>query len=102
MTSMKWDELTPEERLLAEQMIVNYRELNQACDAAADGTVVDVCEKMALQQGRELTRRTIEIALHQQAHEVEKKGRRVGRAAAEGTAVIAAARPASSPPPPAR
>jgi hypothetical protein len=99
MTNVKWDELTPEERLLAEQMILNYRELNQTCDAAADGTVLEVCEKMALQQGWELTRRTIEVALQQQAHEVEKKERRVGRAAAESTAVLAAASPASSPPP---
>jgi hypothetical protein len=83
MAGMNWDQMTPEERLIAEQAVLNFRELNQACDAAADGTVLDVCETLAMQQGRELTRRAIETALHEQADAVEKKGRRPGPAAAE-------------------
>jgi len=78
---MDWDQMTPEERLIAEQAVLNFRELNKACDAAADGTVLNVCEKLAMQQGRELIRRTMEVTLNQQAAEVEKKGRRVGPAA---------------------
>lgn len=81
MTGMDWDQMTPEERLIAEQAVLNFRELNKACDAAADGTVLNVCEKLAMQQGRELIRRTMEVTLNQQAAEVEKKGRRVGRVA---------------------
>jgi hypothetical protein len=81
MTGMNWDELTAEERLLAEQAVLNFRELNKAGHAAADGTVLGVCEKLAIEQGRELTRRMLEASLHQQAAAVEKKGRRVGRAA---------------------
>lgn len=81
MTGMDWDQMTPEERLIAEQAVLNFRELNKACDAAADGTVLNVCEKLAMQQGRELIRRTMEVTLNQQAAEVEKKGRRVGPAA---------------------
>ena len=83
MTGMNWDDLTPNERLLAEQAILNFRELNKACDAAADGTVLNTCETLAMQQGRELIRRTIEVTLNEQAQAVEKKGRRPGRAPAE-------------------
>ena len=78
-----WDELSAEERLLAEQAVLNFRELNKACDEAVDGTVLDVCEKLAMRQGREAIRRTIETALNRQAGEVEKKGRRAGRARAD-------------------
>lgn len=90
MAGMRWDELTPEERLLAEQAVLNFRELNKAGDAAADGTVLNVCERLVVEQGRELTRRMLEASLHEQAHAVEKsslsasapnKGRRPGRAA---------------------
>lgn len=81
MAGMDRDQMTPEERLIAEQAVLNFRELNKACDAAADGTVLNVCEKLAMQQGRELIRRTMEVTLNQQAAEVEKKGHRVGRAA---------------------
>jgi hypothetical protein len=55
--------------------------LDKACKAAADGTVLNVCEKLALKQGRELIRRTIEVTLNEQAAAVEKKGGRPGRAA---------------------
>ncbi len=73
MAGMNWDAMTAEERLLAEQMVLNFRELNLACDAAADGVVLGVCETLALRQGRELMRRTIEVSLHLQKGEVEKK-----------------------------
>ena len=92
---MIWDDLTPEERLLAEQTILNFRELNKAGHAAADGTVLNVCEKLAVARGRELTRKMLEASLHEQAQEVEKKGRRPGRAPAAGSVGIGAARPAS-------
>ncbi len=92
MAGMNWDQMTPEERLIAEQAVLNFRELNKVCDAAADGTVRDTCETLAIQQGRELVRRTIEVTLSQQAREVEtsslpasalNEGRRPGRAPAE-------------------
>ena len=66
--------------MLAEQTVLNFRELNKAGDAAADGTVLNVCERMAIEQGRELTRRMLEATLNEQARAVEKKGRRRGRA----------------------
>lgn len=90
MAGMNWDDLTSEERLLAEQAVLNFRELNKAGHAAADGTVLNVCERLAMEQGRELTRRMLEATLHEQAEAVEKlslsasapnKGRGPGRAA---------------------
>ena len=77
------DQYTPEERLIAEQAILNFRELNKTCDEAADGTVLDVCETLAMQQGRELIRKTVETSLSLQAREVEKKGRLPGPVTAE-------------------
>jgi hypothetical protein len=83
MHGVNFEELSPEERLLAEQAVLNFRELNKACDEAVDGTVLNVCETLAMQQGRELIRRTIETSLNRQAPEVEKRGRRAGPARAE-------------------
>ncbi|MGE0379195.1 MAG: hypothetical protein AB7I48_28265 [Planctomycetaceae bacterium] len=92
MRGVNFDELRLQERLVAEQAVVNFRELNKACDAAADGTVLEVCEKLAMTQGRELIRKTVQASLNLQAGEVEKsslsasapnKGRRRGRAVAE-------------------
>ncbi len=48
-----------------------FRELNRACDAAKDGTVLGVCEAMAVRQGRELMRKTIETSLHLQKADIE-------------------------------
>lgn len=80
---MNFDELSPEERLIAEQAVLNLRSLNKACDAAADGTVLAIAERVAMTQGRELIRRTLQTSLDQQVHTVEKKGRRAGRARAD-------------------
>lgn len=86
--SAHWlDQYTPEERLIAEQAILNFRELNKACDDAADGTVLDVCETLAIEQGRELIRKTVETSLSLQAQEVEKKGRRPGPVRVEDVGV---------------
>jgi hypothetical protein len=78
MNGMNWDELTPSERLLAEQAVLNLRSLNKACRAAADGKVLAVAESLAMEQGRELIRKTIEVSLEQEGREVEKKRRRAG------------------------
>ena len=80
---MNFDELSPEERLIAEQAVLNLRSLNQACDEAADGAVLAVAEQLAMAQGRELIRRTLQSSLEQQARGVEKKGRRAGPARAD-------------------
>lgn len=83
MAGVNFELLTPEERLLAEQAVMNWRTLNEACDAAADGKVLAVAEELALRQGREAIRKTIELSLNRQGDGVEKKARRAGSAAAE-------------------
>lgn len=83
MSGLNWDELSADERLIAEQAVLNLRELNKACRAAADGTVLAVAESLAMQRGRELIRQTLEVSLQEEAREVEKKGHRPGRASAD-------------------
>ena len=80
---MDWNGLTAEERLVAEQAVLNLRSLNETCDAAADGTVLGIAERLAVEQGRELTRRTLQAAVDRQAQAVEKKGRRPDGARAD-------------------
>jgi hypothetical protein len=70
---MDWNTLSPEERLIAEQAILNLRELNKACDEAPDGKVFAIAETMAMNQGRALIRKTLESSLAHQATHVEKK-----------------------------
>lgn len=80
---MEFDKLSPEERLIAEHAVLNFRSLEKACDAAADGTVLAVAEKLAMQQERELIRKTLQTSLQAQAKSVEKKGRRLDSARAD-------------------
>jgi len=56
---MELEKLTAEERLIAEQAILNFRSLNKACDDAKDGTVLAVAEKLAMIQGRKLIRNSL-------------------------------------------
>ena len=80
MVGMNWDEMTAEERLLAEQLVLNMRSLNRVARLAPDGHVLDVVERLAMEQGRELVRRTIEFSLHAEGAAVEKKVARRGTA----------------------
>ena len=64
----------PSEALIIEQALAMYREMKEAADAAADGTVFDTAESLAVARGREFLRRSLEIVLHDQAEGVEKKG----------------------------
>ncbi len=80
---MDFAQMTPEERLIAEQAVLNLRALDEACDAAADGTVLAIAEKIAVAQGRELIRKTLQASVDRQTKAVEKKGRRAGRARAD-------------------
>lgn len=74
MSNLWYEQLSPEERLLAEQAVVQYRALRKACTEAPDGKVLGVAERLAVNQGREMTRQTLETALQQEAAEAEKKG----------------------------
>jgi len=83
MSGMDWAELTPNERLIADQEVMNFRTLNAAGDAAADGAVLGIAEPLAVKQGREAIRRTWEMSLQWQDVDVEKKAHRAGPAVAE-------------------
>jgi hypothetical protein len=73
---------SPLEALVVEQALAMVREMKRVADAAPDGQVLDQAETVAVAQGRELTRKSLEAVLNEQAAEVEKKGRRAGRARA--------------------
>ena len=73
MATMDWGQLTSYERLVAEQAVLNLRTLSAACDAAADGAVLGISEQLAMKQGREATRRVLEITLQSQDADLEKK-----------------------------
>lgn len=73
----------PSEALVVEQALAMVREMQRVAEAAPDGQVLKQAEAMALARGRELTRRSLEIVLNDQAPEVEKKGRRAGAVPAE-------------------
>ena len=68
----------PLEALVVEQALAMVREMKRVADAAPDGKVLDHAETVAVAQGRELTRKSLEAVLNDQAAEVEKKGRRAG------------------------
>ncbi len=74
MDGLEWQNLDAKERLLAEFAVTKYRTLRRACDAAPDGRVLGIAERLAVDQGREATRLALTTALQQQAAEVEKKG----------------------------
>lgn len=80
MSNLSWEQLSAEERLLAEQAVLQYRALRMACIKAPDGKVLAVAERLAVHQGHELTRRTLETALQLEAAEAEKKGAQRGSA----------------------
>src|SRR6266702_7187619 len=71
---------SPLEALVVEQALAMVREMKRVADAAPDGQVLDQAETVAVAQGRELTRKSLEAVLNDQAAEVEKKVRRAGRA----------------------
>ncbi len=73
----------PVEALVVEQAIAFVRELKQTCQAAPHGHVLAQVERVALTQGRELTRQALEAVLNQQAQEAEKKGCPLGPAPAK-------------------
>lgn len=66
----------PVDALLVEQLLAMLGELRDACRTAPDGHVLKQAEQIAVDRGRELTRKALESVLNEQAEEVEKKGRR--------------------------
>ncbi len=69
---------TPFESLVVEQALAFARAMEATANGAADGTVLDQCELLALSKGRELLRAILTGAAQQQADAVEKKGAPAG------------------------
>ncbi len=65
----------PQEALVVEQALAMYREMQSAAREAPDGEVLDRAESLAVARGRELTRKSLETVLNEEAQAVEKKGR---------------------------
>src|SRR5438477_7662303 len=63
----------PQEALIVAQALAMYRELRQAAASAPDGKVIDVAERLAIAQGRELTRQSVQTVLQEEARAIEKK-----------------------------
>lgn len=81
------------EALVVEQALAFARELKTSGAAAADGRVLAAVEQVAVVQGRELARKSLEAALQLHGETVEKKAHRDGRArAAEADTIADAAR----------
>lgn len=73
MAGMNFEELSAQERLIAEQAVMNLRSLNKACREAPHGKVLAIAETLAIEQGRELIRRTLAASMEQERAEIEKK-----------------------------
>ena len=59
--------------LMAEQAAAMAKQLEAASQAAPDGKVLSRLEQLAVEQGREFTRKSLEAALQAEAEAVEKK-----------------------------
>lgn len=62
------------ERLALEQAIAYVTQLRQVALTAADGTVLAVCEQLALRDGRDLLRSTLAAAVESRIASAEQKG----------------------------
>lgn len=80
---------SPQEALVVEQALAMYREMRSAAATAADGEVISVAESLAVVRGRDLTRKSLESVLQEEAEAVEKRGRSSDRVRAEEAANIA-------------
>lgn len=97
MANLWSEEFTADERLMAEQAVLQYRALRQACVAAPQGKVLAIAERLAVDHGREAMRVQLETALQREAAEAEKKGARAAPArSANCSAPTAGAKPARS------
>ena len=64
---------SPLQALMAEQAVAMAKQLEVASQAAPDGKVLSRLEQLAVERGREFTRKSLEAALQAEAEAVEKK-----------------------------
>jgi hypothetical protein len=67
MPTLTIDYQTDAERLVLEQAVAYVQAMNQLARTAAPGTVLAVCEQLALTDGRELLRDNLAAALQMRA-----------------------------------
>jgi len=72
---------TEAERLRLEQLIAYGREMDRVCATAAHGTVLDACERFALDRGRQLLRDNLAAAVQERVAAPKKCPEPVSRAA---------------------
>jgi hypothetical protein len=58
---------TEAERLILEQALAFFAQMRQVSATAPDGTVLDACERVALDSGRRLVRDTLASAVQNRA-----------------------------------
>jgi hypothetical protein len=75
---------TEAERLQYERLIAYVQEMNRLGATAAPGTVLDSCERLALDQGRQLLRENLAAAVQARADAEKKSPARVRKAARRG------------------
>jgi hypothetical protein len=64
------------QRQLVERALALAQELERTASSAPHGALLDRCELLLLDQGRQLLRDALQGALQQQVVQAEKKGRR--------------------------
>ncbi len=69
MSNLWWEQLQRGRTSVAEQAVLQHRALRVACAAAPHGKVFAIAERLAVDQGREATRRQLETALQLKAVE---------------------------------
>lgn len=74
---------TPLQALMIEQALIMAKQLEKSAAEAPDGQVLKRAEALAVQSGRELTRKALEAVLQAQAQEAEKRGHPAEPAPAE-------------------
>jgi hypothetical protein len=62
------------QRLVIEQALAYAQHLEQTSRSAPPGQLLDLCESVVLERGRQLLRDSLAAALQQQISEGEKKG----------------------------
>jgi hypothetical protein len=67
------DYQTDAQRMALEQAVAYVQQLHHAADTAAHGTVLAVCEQLALTDGRQLLRDSLAAALQDRADATDAK-----------------------------
>ena len=90
---------SPLQSQIAQMALELARDLERQAAQAPRGTILDACESLLLDRGRQFLRDSLAATLQQQIDEAEKKGARRVSAHADTPAATKVLVPASSSPP---